>query len=140
MASQSTSLNSSLQFVVNGQAYTTEQLIRMTPKQKRVTRSLKDSSYHKGFRVEGHPPGSVEAAKIEADNALALFVEDQKAGRASGKPPKSWDESYWRNNHKKKPVRSKPYELRDSADVCAGLARKTGWLDVVVVELAHEAA
>jgi hypothetical protein len=57
--------------------------------------------------------------------------------RAEGqKEPKPWDEATWRSKTKLRPVRSKPYELRDAAMQCADLARKAGWLDVVVLEVA----
>lgn len=128
--------HSTLKFVVNGKEVLASELIRNAPKQSRTT-TAKNTAYHKGWRVEGHPPGALEAAKIEADNELMLFLEMQKAGRAHGKQPMSWDENYWRNNHKKKPVRAKPYEVPDAAEVCADLARKAGWLDVVVTAISH---
>lgn len=138
-SSQSAFDNSTMQFMVNGTAYTTAELVAKAPATRRAPSIVKDESFHKGFRVVGHAPGAMETAEIDAKNALALFEEDRAQGRASGKPPKYWDENFWRNNQKKKPVRAKPYELRQSADLCAEIARKSGWLDVAVVELVHEA-
>lgn len=122
-----------LKFAFCGGEYTADQIAKMGFKTKRPPPEQK--SFHKGFRVEGHPPGALEEAKKECESDLALFQRERELGRATGKTPKSWDENYWRNNTKKRPVRAKPYEVPDAAQVCADLAKKAGWLDVVVVEL-----
>lgn len=38
----------------------------------------------------------------------------------------------WLKKARKKPVRSKPYELESAAYACAELAKKSGWLGVEV--------
>jgi hypothetical protein len=127
---------SGLTFIVNGVELTTGQIELMAQKKPRVQRAEK--SFHKGWRVEGHPPGAMEDAKAQADSAIALFDRERELGITSGKRPVSWDENYWRNNHKKRPVRAKPYEVPEAAEICADIAKKEGWLDVVVVEIKKE--
>lgn len=85
--------------------------------------------YHKGWRVVGIPPGAMEMAR-DANSRLREMAE-----KAGGKPIKPFDPAEWLRKAKHKPVRSKPYELQESANVCAELARKAGWLFVLVVEL-----
>jgi hypothetical protein len=98
---------------------------------KRLKKEPKDS-YHNGWRVQGIPPGALEAARTEHHS-------DASGARLLGKPFKDWDESHWLMNAKRKPVRAKPYEVPQAAQECKAMAEKAGWLRVEVVELKKEA-
>lgn len=91
-----------------------------------------DESWHKGFRVVGIPPGAYEKAVEE--NA-----KQQASDRLYGSEARPDLPPYeqWANQFTPKPVRAKPYEIPDAADVCADLAKKAGWDRVVIVELKH---
>ena len=85
--------------------------------------------YHKGWRVVGHPPGAFE-------KALGDWQRVQKMAEDSGgKPIADLTQEDWLRVTKKKPVRSKPYEIVCAADQCADLARKAGWTEVKVLEI-----
>lgn len=90
-----------------------------------------EKSYHKGWRVVGIPPGELELARSEAQRLARTAIEN---GRAA----KEFDEANWLQNHRGKPVRNKPYEIKSSADECAALAEKAGWLRVRVEEIKRE--
>lgn len=132
---------SELRYTVNGVEYTADQLKAMAPGRKAATKDAPES-FHKGFRVEGHPPGAMEQAKQDAIDTFERYqaLDDEGRKQWIGKPPHPWNETNWRMNAKKKPVRPKPYELKEAADLCANMALKAGWLDVVVVALVKEAA
>jgi hypothetical protein len=92
------------------------------------TRKVEKTSFHKGWKVVGLPPGAEEQA--EAEHA---------AKQVGKREPKAFDRQHWLMNARAKPVRAKPYELHESATLCADMARKAGWLRVEVVELKQEA-
>lgn len=98
------------------------------------------AEFHKGWRVQGHPPGAMEEARAESERLTRMWneqTEQEKAEaiRDGGRPPVAWNEHLWRTSTKKKPVRSKPYEIAESARQCAEMAKKGGWLDIEVTEL-----
>ncbi len=98
------------------------------------------AEYHKGWRVQGHPPGAMEAAQTEAEKLCREWgelTEHEKAQaiREGARAPVAWNESLWRRETRKKPVRSKPYEVSEAARLCADMATKAGWIDVEVAEL-----
>lgn len=95
--------------------------------------------YHKGWRVVGHAPGSMDEAKKEREEEIRLANSKRLQGGASVKIPPDFNENDWRRNGKKSAVRPKPYELRESAFLCAEIARKSGWEDVDVIEVKKEA-
>lgn len=100
-----------------------------------IKRKTKDQpeSYHNGWKVQGIPPGALEAAR-------AQHAADVRYAQATGaKMPKEWDEGNWLMNAKRRPVRGKPYELEQAARQCAELAEKAGWLRVELVEMKKEA-
>lgn len=108
------------------------------PKQK----AEQSASFHKGWRVVGHAPGAMEAAKLKRERDIEDWRELSPEDRLQRYPVKiahtgfaPWDEAAWRAKTKKTAVRSKPYELHDAAKTCADLATKAGWLDVDCVEL-----
>jgi hypothetical protein len=41
-------------------------------------------------------------------------------------------------NTRRKPVRAKPYELREAAELCKQMAEKAGWEHVVLSEVKKE--
>lgn len=125
--------NEPIKFVMRERALTADEILKEAPKVKRP--APLQESYHKGFRVEGHPPGALEKAKASSDQAWAEFDAARRQGKANGKSPKLWNESIWRQATRKRPVRAKPYEVPEAAKICADMATKEGWLDVVVVEI-----
>lgn len=86
------------------------------------------AEYHNGWRVQGIPPGVLEEAR-------ATYKRESDFARQQGKQPKDWNEENWLMNAKRKPVRSKPYEVPQAAEECKAMAEKAGWLRVEVVEL-----
>lgn len=113
-----------------GETVSIERLAAQAPKKK--ARPQKDS-FHNGWRVQGIPPGALEDARKAADAEAAH-------ARRQGQEPKAWDEQHWLMNAKRKPVRSKPYEIPAAAEECRRLAQAAGWLRVEIVELKKEAA
>lgn len=98
----------------------------------RRTKTVDKKSFHKGWRVTGIPPGALEEARAANERVQAM------AANAGGREIKPFDESNWIQNHRGKAVRSKPYEIKSSADECAALAERGGWLRVRVEEIARE--
>lgn len=84
----------------------------------------KPDSYHKGWKVQGIPPGALEKARYRHSMLVS-------AGRES----KPFSEADWLRNATRKPVRAKPYSIPDAAQACAELAAKAGWLQVEVVAI-----
>lgn len=128
-----------LTFTVNGQQVTAEQFEAMA--QKKKPRAPKDAvGYHKGWRVVGHAPGAMEEAQRENQAAIAGYRNASPSRRAEMglKEPKPWDEDFWRRNARKTAIRSKPYDIYSSAELCADMARKEGWEDVEIVEVKKE--
>lgn len=101
---------------------------------KAKTTKAQKASFHKGWRVQGIPPGALEEAR--EGHARAVKAAQTQAGV---RMPKEWDEGHWLMNAKRKAVRSKPYEVPEAAQQCKELAEKAGWLRVEVVELKKEA-
>lgn len=132
-----------MQFVnINGKAISYHEMQKTAAQQARP-KFAKDApaGFHKGFRVEGHSPDAIKKAKEFADTERAKWLAMTEEARTRAinkdgrKEPKEWNEAEWRGKTKKKPLRSKPYEIRQSALECADLARRSGWLDVDVIEL-----
>jgi hypothetical protein len=90
-----------------------------------------EESYHNGWRVQGIPPGELEAARESREK---LDADARRAGRE----PQPWDEGAWLMNARRKPVRSKPYSIEAAARDCKALAERSGWLRVEIVELKKE--
>lgn len=102
------------------------------------------ATYHKGWRVAGVSIAAVVAAKAKREKDIRE-ADNHNAGVRSGvirsdrmKVPPVWDEAEWIKSAPLKPIRSKPYEIEESARVCADLARKEGWMRVVVEELRRD--
>lgn len=124
---------SEMQFVIGDRLVTAETLIANAPRAKREKREAPEK-FHRGFRVEGHPPGAIESARLAHEQHKRDFDTASPEARADGRmrDPGLWNEQRWRNTTRKKAVRSRPYELSDAADQCREMAIKAGWTDVVV--------
>ena len=97
-------------------------------KQKAAAKPV-DAKYHKGWRVVGVPKTALDEAREEAATDAGIAA---KAGRIA----EPFNEQQWLMNAKAKPVRSKPYELREAAEQCKALAEKSGiWLRVQISEI-----
>jgi len=129
-----------LRFVnIHGERVSTEPL-----KQAKRAARAQPESYHNGWRVVGIPPGALEEAERQHPITVAEIrswnerVANEK-GLGKAKPvPGPWDAERWLSDAKKRPVRSKPYEIPEAAKLCAEMASKAGWLRVEVVELKKE--
>lgn len=97
--------------------------------------NAKDESWHKGWKVVGIPPGQYE--KECQENAMAQEIDRKIGGdvRPDLPPYKEWAAAF-----KLKPVRAKPYEIPEAANICKELAQKSDWDRVFVVEMKHVAA
>lgn len=82
------------------------------------------NSFHKGWRVQGIPPGALEKARHRHSMLMSANRE-----------PEPFSEAEWLRNATRKPVRAKPYSIPDAAQACAELASRAGWLRVEVVAI-----
>lgn len=128
-----------LTFIVGEQVMDAATLLKNAPKRKK-RESNAPEQWHKGFAVEGHPPGALEAARDAAIDAVARWdaldsQERTKQIAAGARKPKEWNEADWRQNSRKTRVRSKPYEIPEAADQCKELAERAGWTDVRVAPI-----
>jgi hypothetical protein len=105
---------------------------------KRIKLPKRDSKapgeFHKGYAVEGFPPGSLEAAKEAHEKARAGELSS-----GSKRVRDEWSEAAWMAKAKTKRVRTKPYELVQAAMECKALAEKAGWFGVEVRSLSKGA-
>jgi hypothetical protein len=120
----------SLEFVnLNGQRVST------TPVHQAKKRIIQQDQYHKGFRVVGIAPGSYEEAQRERQADIEAATRQKQYEPLTKIPAPLAAYETWASQAKKKPVRSKPYELLESAQLCRELAQKQGWDRVQVVEV-----
>lgn len=94
---------------------------------KKKARAQPDA-YHKGWRVMGIPPGNLEKAQQE-------HIKKARDAEKRGKPIADFDQGAWLAKAKKKPVRSKPYEVMTAAMQCKDLAERGGWLALELAEV-----
>lgn len=121
-----------LQFVnVRGEVLTEHRMEETAKRHRRPKAPVVREPQHKGFAVSGYPPGALDQARAAHQRVVDM------AEKAGGAAPKPFDENEWRTKTKKKRV-AKPYSLRSAADQCADLARKAGWTEVEVAELAPQ--
>ena len=133
---------SKITYSIGGEQVSADELALRAKRAPKPTRATKTApgSFHKGWVVEGHPPGAIEAAKALAIKLLADWssMNDTKKAAAikeGRRPPRPWDEAaYILETKKKRPV-SRPYSIPEAAEVCAELSRKAGWEHVQVVAL-----
>lgn len=113
-----------LNFVtVNGDPWKPRQGPATAPKPRKPEKT----DFHKGWKVVGIPPG-----------AEAVAQKEHAARQLHKKEPKPFDRVQWLMNATAKPVRVKPYEVKEAAQQCADMALKAGWLRVEVRELVHK--
>ncbi len=132
---------SELTFNVGGRVLTALQIEAIAPKRKAAVRTdaLKrvdtrsDAKQSDGFIVTGYSPDHWAQRIKDHELAKELFAKDPN----KNKQPGSLDEftTRWLTKNKPKRARTKPYEIESSADLCADLMRKAGWLHVRVDEL-----
>lgn len=116
-------MNTEVAFVnIHGQRVDTTKRV---PLPKRTSTAA--AEFHKGFAVEGIPPGALESAR-EAHNCERATAIREGAKRI----PDEWNELTWLAKAKAKRVRTKPYEVPAAAMLCKELAEKMGWLRVTV--------
>lgn len=99
------------------------------------------AEWHKGWSVEGYPPGAIEAGRVSTEREYAAWQalsgeEQAKRIRAGERPPKPYTLEGWLSKNKPKKVRARPFETPTGAKDMAALAAGSGWERVEVVELA----
>lgn len=115
---------------IHGDAVDTNKRI---PLPKRASNA--PAEFHKGFAVEGIPPGALEDAR-EAHNCERATALREGAKRI----PEEWNELTWLAKAKAKRVRTKAYEVPEAAMLCKEMAEKAGWLRVTVRPLSKGSA
>lgn len=106
-----------------------------TPKRQRYTDRRIAEGFHMGWKVVGYPPGTLEKAKKHHEAERKRIA---KANLSALKPemvPGPWSETVWKEMHKPRGVRGRPYELESAAAHCMRLAEAAGWIDVRIVEV-----
>ena len=99
-----------------------------TKRVKLEKRTSTTQSFHKGWAVEGIPPGAVEAAREEH-----LREREVAINAGAKRIPDEWSEQSWvLQKAKFKRVRTKAYEIPSAAEKCRELAEKAGWKYVAV--------
>ena len=88
-------------------------------------------SFHRGWRVQGVPPGAMELAR-KTHIAKEIFRARKE------REPKLFSESDWLRSAPLKPIHSRPYSMPEAAKVCAEIASKSGCLRVEVTELSKQ--
>ncbi len=91
---------------------------------KKATTKDEREKRHMGFSVTGFSPESLANAEAEHNKCVSR-------GEAEG----SFDPDAFMNGHKPQKARSAPYSMPDSANQCAEMLRKAGWLRVAVTEV-----
>ncbi len=93
------------------------------PKPKAAAKTVDDKK-HMGWAVTGYSPEQLANAK----------TEHEKAQAGNDKLP-DWDEAIYMNGHRPQKARSKPYTIPDSANQCAEMLKRAGWVRVQVEEV-----
>jgi len=124
---------------VHGQPVSIEAAKAQAKMQPARPRKEDPQEYHRGFLVEGLPPGQLQQAREHAEKLCADWAalsDEERASRLRSKErePKPWDELAWRTKTKPKRI-AKHYQVPEAAEVCRALAVKAGWLEVRVTEL-----
>lgn len=84
--------------------------------------------YHKGWVVEGVPPGALEEAQKLHEQERAVAIRENAT-----RIPDEWNAATWlQTKAKLKRVRTKAYEVPEAAMQCKEMAEKAGWLLVRV--------
>ena len=125
-------------FTVGGRVVTADTLIAAAPRKTSPKREG-PAEYHKGWTVEGYPPGMIDEAERLANQNVARWAamtdeQRAKAEKDGDRAPKPWDLNQWLISTKPKKVRSRPYEVPEAAQQCRELAVRSGWQHVRVIE------
>lgn len=114
----------SLAFVnIHGDPVDTTKRVKL-PKRESAT----SGQFHKGWRVIGvSPEAVVQAAAAHEERNKKQGLDDK------------FDPEKWIKNATLKPTRTKPFEIEESAILCAKLARSSGWQRVEIQRLAKGA-
>lgn len=129
-----------IEYVVRGSvvdAAGVEAVLGCEPKKRAASTAVKrtyerdKATVSAGFVVLGYSAAQIESVGQMYAEAIKRSEADEKA-----KHPGTIDEytTSWKRKNKRKRI-GRPYPLASSADVCAELAVKAGWLDVVVEEV-----
>jgi len=126
-------------FNVGGRTVTADSILKSAPKPPpkvstnlRRTHERDAATVSDGFLVLGYPAGTPESIEREYRNQLAAHERQPN----DNKHPGMLDEFIRRWYSKNKPKRiERKFVLASSAEVCAELARKTGWVEVRVEEV-----
>jgi hypothetical protein len=124
-----------LRYSFRGQMLTKAEIEALTTKRKPKPKPDGPGAYHRGYRIVGHKPGGVQAAKEDADFAVQKWINTAPGDRIrlGMRQPKVWDEIWWRNNGPKTTI--KTVDIARAADEAADLARRYGWTEVEIVAL-----
>lgn len=128
-----------LTYTVGGREVSADTLMAGAKRKSGAKRDAPDE-YHRGWLVEGYPPGMIEEAQrlTEGNCARWAAMSDEQRARAEKdgeRAPKAWDLAQWLIRTKPKRVRSRPYEIPSAADECRAIAERGGWEHVRVTEV-----
>lgn len=108
--------------------------VGVKPKVKTEARA----EFHKGWIVEGYPPGLIAEKQREREAARKRWARMSAKDRAASgaKEPKPFDLDAFLATTKRKRVRSRPFESQGGAEDCKAYAERMGWEYVLVTGLA----
>jgi hypothetical protein len=126
---------SEIKFIHQGRECTKAELESILKSKKPKAQADPNQRYHRGYRIVGHKPGAVELARQanEAEMTRWQMMSAKSRAESGAKPPKAWDEAWWRLNAKKDTV--KAVDLHLAALEAKELAERYGWTEVDVIEL-----
>lgn len=84
---------------------------------------------HMGWRAVGFSPQQLEQAEIEHEKA------SQRAAAAGARGLFPFNRDQYMRSGKPAAIRSKPYDLREAADIACRLAEREGWVGCRVEEI-----
>jgi hypothetical protein len=99
-------------------------------KKAKVVTDNSDKSFHKGWRVVGFSGEILAEAREAHDKERSRKLTDKHAPKDIG----PFDLASYISLNKPKPVRSKPYEMREAALQCMAMAEKAGWQFLQIIE------
>lgn len=138
-----------LSYMIGGQSVTATELAQRIANAPKVSRPKTSSGLTRvdrradaklslGFVVAGFSPEKLTEAQSEHEKARAEAIAHNRVLPGSSpdrKPiPPEWDEERYMRDHKPGRARSRPYEIRSSADQCAAMLRSAGWKNVTITE------
>jgi hypothetical protein len=106
------------------------QVIAQKHKRVNIVTDNSGKSFHKGWRVVGFSGEILAEAREAHDTERSRKLADKHAPKDIG----PFDLAGYISRNKPKPVRSKPYEMREAALQCMALAEKAGWQFLQIIE------